>query len=144
MSILQRRIASAPFRRNSFCAEISVIILQFTEGCAVLQYLQLGELLLVEIGALAVAGCFNWLGFWSLVLVLAFGVINSIRSLALSSVFKDFIILPKSQVSLSNCLVIINLSSSGIFLIRIEISYTPYADEEISRASRALRFASSL
>ena len=59
----------------------------------------LGELLLVEISALAVAGCLNCLGFWSLILVLVFELINFIRSrlelcfqrfYASSSVFKDF------------------------------------------------------
>ena len=71
--------------------------------------------MLVKTSALAVAGC---LGFWSLVLVLVFELINFILTLALSSVFKDFSTLPKSQGSPSNCLVMINLSSSGIFLIR--------------------------
>ena len=106
--------------------------------------MQLGELLLVEISALAVAGCLNCLGFWLLVLVLVFELINFIRSLTSSSVFKGFSILPKSQLSPSNCLVMINLSSSGIFLIRIGISKSPYADEEMPKVSRALRFASSL
>ena len=50
--------------------------------------MQLGKLLLFEISALAVAGCLNCLGFWSLVLVLVFELINFIRSLASSSVFK--------------------------------------------------------
>ena len=70
-----------------------MIILQFTETCGPLQYVQLGELLLVEISALAVAGCLNCLGFWLLVVVLVFELINFIRSLASSSVFKDFSIL---------------------------------------------------
>ena len=51
-----------------------MIILQFTEACAPLQYVQLGELLLVEISALAVAGCLNCLGFWSLVTGTSAGV----------------------------------------------------------------------
>ena len=111
---------------------------------APLQYVQLEELLLVEICALAVAGCLDCLGFWSLVLVLAFELIKFNHSLASSFVFKDVSILPKSQVSPSNCLVMINLSPSGIFLIRIGISKSPYVDKEIPRVSRALRFASSL